>query len=181
MTLPSPKTSLRRTMLARLRAMPPALRESKSAALRQKLLHLLPQEGLCIGLYASLPHEVDLMPLLAEAPGLHYAFPRCLPGQRLRFHEVASPEDDLIPGAHGILAPRPGLPAIDAGRLDALIIPGVAFTPSGARLGYGGGYYDRFLPTCPQARLIALAFAEQMLDSLPTEGHDVPIPLVLSA
>lgn len=181
MTPPSPKTSLRRAMLARLRAMDPAQREAKSAALRQKLLHLLPAKGLRIGLYAPLPHEVDLMPLFGECPGHHYAFPRCLPGHRLSFHEVTSPRDELIPGAHGILAPRPGLPAMEAEHLDALIIPGVAFSLSGARLGYGGGYYDRFIPACPHARLIALAFDEQLLDSIPTEEHDIPIPLVLSA
>ena len=64
--------------------------------------------------------------------------------------------------------------------IDLLIVPGVAFTREGKRMGYGGGYYDRFIPLCTNARIIALAFSEQLVDFLPTEAHDLPIPELIT-
>ncbi len=61
---------------------------------------------------------------------------------------------------------------MEARTLDLIILPGLAFTRCGKRLGYGGGYYDRYLLRAPQAELIALAFAEQLCDDLPTDSHD---------
>ncbi len=180
-----PKAECRQAVLARLRAMNSAQRAEQSAALRALLLPLMQEmEGrlarpLCIALYAPLPHEVNLLPLLREHPQHRYAFPRCLPGRQLAFHVVSSPAEDLEAGAHGTLAPRAALPCVEPQELDLLIVPGVAFTPAGERLGYGGGYYDRFLPRCPQARVLALAFAEQMVEWLPTEAHDRRLPLVI--
>lgn len=136
--------------------------------------------ALKIGIYAPLPHEVDLVPLLREYPQHRYAFPRCLPEHRLCFHHVCCPEQELRPGAMGILAPLPRLPIFTPEEIDILIVPGVAFTPRGERLGYGGGYYDRYLPLCPQARILATAFSEQLVDSIPTEPHDLLIPEILS-
>lgn len=66
----------------------------------------------------------------------------------------------------------------DYAKIDLAIIPGMAFTPQGDRLGRGKGYYDRLLPqlTCP---LIGLAFPFQMVDSIPTEDHDVKMDEVI--
>lgn len=81
----------------------------------------------------------------------------------------------------GILAPLPELPIIHPQQMDIMIVPGVGFTHSGKRLGYGGGYYDRYLPMCTRARVLALAFSEQIEDTLPTDEHDFPIPSVLTS
>jgi 5-formyltetrahydrofolate cyclo-ligase len=62
-----------------------------------------------------------------------------------------------------------------------VIVPGVGFTADGQRLGYGGGFYDRYLPRCPQARIVAAAFPEQICRALPTEAHDLSIPHVIIA
>lgn len=80
----------------------------------------------------------------------------------------------------GILAPLPKLPIIPPQQMDIIIVPGVGFTLSGKRLGYGGGYYDRYLPMCTRARVLALAFPEQIENTLPTDEHDFPIPSVLT-
>ncbi len=179
------KKHLRGNVLRLLRAMSPAQREADSAALRARLSPLLASSAsrlgrpLCIALYAPLPHEVNLLPLLREHPQHRYAFPRCLPGRELAFHEVSSPSRELEAGAHGILAPRATLPRVAPDELDILLVPGVAFTPEGDRLGYGGGYYDRLIPRCPQAHVLSLAFSEQMVESLPTEAHDKRIPLII--
>ena len=66
--------------------------------------------------------------------------------------------------------------------LDLVVMPGVAFTEAGARLGHGKGYYDKYLASLrdPKPTTIALAFREQILDELPTGPHDVPVDLVLT-
>ena len=89
-----------------------------------------------------------------------------------RFRDYSS----LVSGPYGIREP-------DVTRLEAwhwqgeefhaIIVPGVAFTRSGLRMGYGGGYYDRFLAALPyNPLLIAVCFEEQLVDSLPVELHD---------
>ncbi len=173
------KSRLRRDTLARLQRMDADRRASESASLRRLLDPLLQGASLNVALYASLPHEVDLPPLLRERPQHRYAFPRCLPVRKLSFHCVADPVRELLPGAHGIAAPAEGLPELAPEDIDLLIVPGVAFTEAGDRLGYGGGYYDRFIPRCRRARVLALAFAEQLVDALPTEPHDVRLPQIL--
>ncbi len=177
-----PKNELRRAVLQRLKAKPSAQRAADSAALRAQLSPILQEQEhrlsrpLRMALYAPLPHEVNLMPLLREHPQHAYAFPRCLAGRRLTFHLVRRPEEDLVPGAMGILTPRPHLPHLVPEDIDLLLVPGVAFTSAGERLGYGGGYYDSFIPRCVNARVLALAYPEQLVAHIPCEPHDVRLP-----
>jgi 5-formyltetrahydrofolate cyclo-ligase len=71
--------------------------------------------------------------------------------------------------------------AVDASWPDVIIVPGTAFTIDGARIGQGGGWYDRFLPgRTDQAVLIGLAFAPQIVESLPTEPHDVALDMIVT-
>lgn len=182
--MPEPdKQHLRQQMVARLRAAAAADPEGRrSAALRALLAPLLTpadRRSLRIGIYSPLPHEVNLLPLLAEYPQHHFCFPRCLKGHAMEFRIVRHPESDMEPAAMNIPAPKTTCPLVAPHELDILIVPGLAFTSHGERLGYGGGYYDRYMPRCPQARILALAFPEQMLDSLPTEEHDYPINKIL--
>lgn len=180
MTTGHSKRETRQQVLAKLRAMPAELREEKSRLLRRKLAtHLQGASGLRVGLYLPLPHEVNLPPLMQEYPQHLYAAPCCLPGRQLCFRRIRDICADTEPGAHGIATPRGDLPEVAAQELDILIIPGVAFSELGDRLGYGGGYYDRFIPRCRRAQLLAVAFSEQILPSIPTEAHDLRIPLII--
>ena len=70
---------------------------------------------------------------------------------------------------------------VDPSSLDIVVVPGLAFTADGRRLGQGGGHYDRFLPRLrPGCVTIGAAFAEQLVDDLPTETHDVRLTLVVT-
>ena len=70
---------------------------------------------------------------------------------------------------------------VDPASLDVVVVPGLAFTADGRRLGQGGGHYDRFLPRLrPECRTVGAAFAEQVVDDLPTEPHDVRLDLVVT-
>lgn len=175
------KSLLRVQTLRRLRSLSAGYVQAASAQLRAQLLPLL-GSARHICLYAPLPHEVNLLPLLTEAPGRAYYFPRCLSGHRLSFHRVQQPAAELVPGAMGIPAPLPHLPSIEPAQVELVLVPGVAFTRAGERLGYGGGYYDRFLPQLsPAARTIALALPEQLVDTLPTDEHDTRVHSILCA
>ena len=73
-------------------------------------------------------------------------------------------------------------PIVPAKALDMVVVPLVAFDRTGARLGYGGGCYDRYLPTLsPACQIIGIAFDEQRVDGVPTDAHDLPLPHIISA
>ena len=73
------------------------------------------------------------------------------------------------------------LPALDLARVDLILVPGLAFTKDGARLGRGGGYYDRLLASCPAyTRRIGVCFAAQLVASLPVEPHDQRVARVIT-
>ena len=175
------KQELRRTMLSTLKAaaaQDPTGR--RSAALRRLLAPLLCSERpLTVAVYAALPHEVDLLPLLEEYPRHRFCFPRCGAQHRMAFHHVTDPAAQLAPAALGIPAPAEELPMVAPQEFDLVLVPGLAFTETGARLGYGGGYYDRFLPLCAHAHIAAAAFAEQMLPHVPTDEHDIAISHII--
>ena len=66
--------------------------------------------------------------------------------------------------------------------LKLIVVPLVAFDQTGARLGYGGGCYDRYLPMLsPACQIIGIAFDEQRVDRVPTDAHDLPLPHIISA
>ena len=73
-------------------------------------------------------------------------------------------------------------PIVPAEALNMIVVPLVAFDRAGARLGYGGGCYDRYLPTVsPACHVIGIAFDEQRVDDVPTDAHDLPLPNIISA
>jgi len=88
--------------------------------------------------------------------------------------QILDLEDDLCLGNYEILEPRCDcLRPVPPGEIDVVLMPGVAFDPTGGRLGYGGGYYDRFLEKCaPRCLLLAVAFELQVVDHVPCADHD---------
>ena len=178
----SPKKALRREALRRLKlaaeADPAQLR---SAKLRRKLAAHLDGNAKTVAIYAPLPHEVNLLPLLLEYPLHRFVFPLCMPEHQLEFRHVQDTARDMQPGAMNIPEPAAHTVAVKPEDIDLLIVPGVAFTRQGDRMGYGGGYYDRFIRRCTRASVLALAFEEQIYDVLPTEEHDLRIPLIITA
>jgi 5-formyltetrahydrofolate cyclo-ligase len=75
---------------------------------------------------------------------------------------------------------EPTGPAVGVDEIDLVIVPGLAFTPAGDRLGYGQGYYDRLLPTV-SAPTVGVCFDDQLVDEMPVAAHDVRVGAVISA
>jgi len=120
--------------------------------------------------------EPDTDPLFARlaADGKRLLLPRVDDGDIV----VCSGLDPRSPSRFGVSEPTG--PALPVGEADLVLVPGLAFTPAGYRLGYGGGFYDRFLPKVVGA-YVGVCFAEQIVDHLPVQAHDVPVQHVVSA
>ena len=133
-------------------------------------------------IYGYLPYnqEVRTVAMLqkAQQDGKRVAVPKVY-GDTMRFLWL----DDLSQvekSEMGIPEPVADEPVADD-ETALVLMPGVAFTEKGDRMGYGGGYYDRFLAAEPNHPTVALCYAFQMVESLPTEEFDIPVDLVLWA
>lgn len=119
-----------------------------SAILRHILALPAYRESETVLLYLSTPEEIDTLALMEQAlaDGKQVAVPYCVPGTRLmEFYPIQS-LGNLVPGAYGILEPDPAAaPKLTAFTGSICLVPGLAYDSRGYRLGYGGGYYDRFL------------------------------------
>lgn len=87
-------------------------------------------------------------------------------------------ESDLVKGAYGIYEPRVIEPA-ETDDIDAAIIPGIAFDRRGGRLGFGKGYYDRFLSEFRGVK-IGFCYEFQLIDELPLDSHDIPMDIIIT-
>ncbi len=96
---------------------------------------------------------------------------------------VKYPKDkDFTLNKYGIREPKASLPAANPAEIDIVISPGAAFTKNLDRLGYGGGYYDKFFPELkPEAKIIAICYDEQIVEHIPVEEHDKKMDYVVSA
>ena len=132
--------------------------------------------------YHPFGFEIDITPLLKEALALgkRLALPRTHGKGVMTFHYI----DDLsglIPSAYGIPEPREDAPLYEDTPATLCLVPGIIFDRRGLRIGYGGGYYDRFLAAEPNHPTVALCYEFQMVETLPTEEFDIPVDLVLWA
>jgi len=172
---------LRQKILAARDELPPEQRREKSAAIRAALLGLEPlrrPETLLV--YVNFRSEVETMGLIEEllAANKRVVVPRTkVAGRRLELFLLRDPKLDLRPGYQGIPEPNPArCPTVAGGKIEAVIVPGSVFDRRGGRLGYGGGYYDRFLANAaPQALRIGIAFDLQVVERLPLLPHDQPL------
>ena len=180
------KRELRRRVIARRDAIPPAQRRALSEAICSRVAQS-PEFGNaeCVLLFASFGSEVDTSPLLsaALAAGKRIALPRVNPTTReLELRGVTSVQTDLQPGLWGIPEPIPErCPETDLAEIDFVLVPGVAFDRSRRRLGYGGGYYDRILSQVTRGvPCIAICFERQLVPQVPADDHDLRVPILMT-
>jgi 5-formyltetrahydrofolate cyclo-ligase len=181
--LPAAKQALRGRMLAERLAIGAKDHAEKSASVCAAI-ESLPEYGdaACILFYMPIRGEVDIKPLISKAlaEGRTCALPKCAAGRRLRLFFIKDIMRDTAPGTWGIPEPVEGRAReCTGGPFSVIMVPGVAFGRNGARLGYGGGYYDGLLSAQGKASLkIAPAFAMQVLDDLPMGPLDGLVDIV---
>ncbi|MBQ3078227.1 MAG: 5-formyltetrahydrofolate cyclo-ligase [Clostridia bacterium] len=156
--------------------------EALQQALRQQLLQSdLWQQAEIVLLTASTPEEPDTIPLCRAAldAGKQLYLPRCEKGGKMEFFALTALEA-LAEGAFGIREPPPTRPLTAEEAAKALcLVPAIACDRYGHRLGYGGGYYDRWL-ACHSPLQLCLLPSAMVEEQLPHEPHDIPIPLLLT-
>lgn len=153
--------------------------EMSSVVIHHLMDHPKWQSARTVLLYHSLPDEVNTHQLITSA--LHQGKRVILPvvvGDDLELRECIS-IDDLHEGAFHIFEPD-GEPFTDFDAIDLAIIPGVAFTTDGRRLGRGRGYYDRLLKRNKTVYKIGICWPFQLLPDIPTEQHDIRLDEVVS-
>ena len=196
------KAELRRAVIARRDALDLDVRAAKSAAICARLVELLDRLGTTVphtvAVYAAMGSEVDpaAFAATAVARGWRVAYPCMLSAsdaaacsQRMCMRAVAAGDVSTAPfiahptrafAATDIDSNR--CPIVPAAELDMVVVPLVAFDRTGARLGYGGGCFDRYLSTvAPECLIVGIAFDEQRVDRVPTDPHDLPLPNIVSA
>jgi len=161
-------------------------RRAKSIAVMNSFLGLPEMaQWKTLFMYVNFRSEVETVELIRKclALGVRVAVPL------VDAHEVCmipllirDPEKDLAPGYYNIPEPDPAKARrVDPVEIDAAVIPGSVFDIHGGRLGYGGGYYDRFLVNdAPGAKRIGLAFEVQLVDKVPLEPHDQPLDILIT-
>lgn len=179
---------MRRALLARRRSVPAAAVAAASEVI-VALLRELPEltsragrgtEARSVLLYAADPDEVDLGGLIDDPPaGWTVLLPRVVGGTVVAVpHAPGTPLDT---GYRGIREPSgPPLDATSSAAIAAVIVPGVAFTPSGARLGRGAGMYDRLLAGLAGAVRVGVCMEAFIVEDLPLEPHDVAVDVLVT-
>lgn len=196
------KAELRRTVIARRDAIDLDVRAAKSAVVCARLVELMDRLGAAaphtVAVYAAMGSEVDpaAFAAAAVARGWRVAYPCMFSAsdaaacdQRMCMRAVSAGDASEAPfiahptrafAATGVDSDH--FPIVPAKALDMIIVPLVAFDRTGARLGYGGGCYDRYLPMLsPACQIIGITFNEQRVDHVPTDAHDLPLPYIISA
>lgn len=179
------KKILRARCLACRRALSPEQVAVASRAIQQQVMAL--PEYACARLVhtyvASKDNEVDTRLLIAQslARGRRVAVPVIVSGTRRLRHAEIRALDQLQPDLWGLFSPRPGQAVWleDLDEIDLVVVPGVAFDLRGYRLGFGSGYYDRFLAQV-QAIKVGLSYASLLFPQVPAEPHDVPVDFVVT-
>lgn len=174
------KRALRDQMRRVLGGMDLQQRTAGSAAIRAELERTM-AKAMVLGSFWPVGTEPDIGPWLRDLGhrGVSLAFPR-VDGVKLSFFFVQDPDRDLRPGFRGIPEPGPTRVPCPGAAMEAVIVPGVAFSPGGGRLGHGGGHYDRWLRSGRPPRVVGVAFALQVVANLPQDPWDERMDLVVT-
>jgi len=159
---------------------------SKSADIQERLWALIEeQQSDAIMFYVAFGSEARTQDCIVRAieSGRKAIVPICVDGdgRRLLPSRLLDPQSELAEGSFGILEPKPEFRRpFPPEKIDLIVIPGLAFDQNGYRVGYGGGYYDRFLARCPQALSVGLAYEMQIRECVFLAEWDIPIHRIIT-
>ena len=172
------KAELRKQVLQEMKAIPREQKQAMDQVLTEHFVHHpFYQEAKVIATYLSFPQEFQTQELIEQAlkDGKKVLIPKTYPKGRMDF-VVYNPQQ-LVKTSFGLLEPQGDLEVVDASQIDLIHVPGLVFTTEGYRIGYGGGYYDRYLEHFTGHTLSAV-YSSQVQDFIP-ENHDISVQEVL--
>ena len=172
------KAALRKQVLQEMKAISQTQKVAMDEALTEWLLqHPFYQEANTIATYLSFPHEFQTQELIEQAlkDGKKVLIPKTYPKGRMDF--VVYHPQQLVKTSFGLLEPKGELEVVDASQIDLIHVPGLAYTTEGYRIGYGGGYYDRYLENFAGHSLSTIYPCQ--VQEFNSEDHDIPVQEVL--
>ena len=175
------KKEIRKELITKLKSLDRRYRKEASEAILREIVKQ--KEYLLAGtifIYVGTETEVDTSLIIKDAlaKGKKVVVPKTIELGLMEACEIDSMED-LQPGRHDILEPMNTTYKLDPEKIDVAYVPCVAYTRDGYRLGYGGGFYDRFLIRGKFKRIL-LAFSEMEVDSLPVDYFDEKVHGILN-
>jgi len=183
------KRALREEILKKRDAVPKSEIETLSHVIMQKAADLFKSADIkLIMCYMDFKNEVMTRDFIRQClvSGKRVALPLVEKGadgrKNISAYEIKDEQRDVSPGTYGILEPNPAVTKlVKPTDIDLIIVPGVVFDEGKYRIGYGGGYYDRFLPKVrPDCIKAAPAFELQIVDKVPREEHDIPVDIIIT-
>jgi 5-formyltetrahydrofolate cyclo-ligase len=181
MIMPLTKPELRKFIDARRKQLEEAAIDASNRRVMENLLSIPAyRQAKTIFCFVGTPAEIDTKPIILDAlaQGKRVGVPRCITKGVMRAYEIRA-LSDLQNGKYDIEEPKEGCIYVDPREIDFVIAPCVTCNATGQRLGYGGGFYDRYLESLsvPKAALCRSAL---MYEEIPLESHDKPVDIVVT-
>lgn len=175
------KQELRKQFLEKRKAAPCEERLLWPRKIENHVIHLVTERRYeTVFLYVAFRNEPETESIIRRLllMGKTVAVPKCGANGEMTMHKITS-FSDLSPGAYGIFEPSNNAP-VSPDAADLVLVPGCAFGRDMTRLGYGGGYYDRFLLKCTKACKVGVCFSISVTETLPVGEFDVKMDCVLT-
>jgi len=172
------KAELRKKILQEMKDLSQEQKQAMDRVLTERFLqHPFYQEVKTIATYLSFPHEFQTQELIEQAlkDGKKVLIPKTYPKGRMEF--VVYHPQQLAKTSFGLLEPQGDLEVVEPSQIDLIHVPGLAFTTEGYRIGYGGGYYDRYLEHFAGHTMSTIYPCQ--VQEFNSENHDIPVQEVL--
>ena len=172
------KVELRKKILQEMKTLSQEQKQAMDRVLTERFLkHPFYQEAKTIATYLSFPHEFQTQELIKRMlkDGKKVLIPKTYPKGRMDF--VVYHPQQLVKTSFGLLEPQGDLEVVEPSQIDLIHVPGLAFTTEGYRIGYGGGYYDRYLEHFAGHTMSTIYPCQ--VQEFNSENHDIPVQEVL--
>ena len=172
------KAELRKKILQEMKTLSQEQKQAMDRALTERFLkHPFYQEAKVIATYLSFTHEFQTQGLIKRAlkEGKKVLIPKTYPKGCMEF--VVYDPQQLVKTSFGLLEPQGDLEVVEPSQIDLIHVPGLAFTTEGYRIGYGGGYYDRYLENFAGHTMSTIYPCQ--IQNFNSEDHDIPVQEVL--
>ena len=172
------KAELRKKILQEMKTLSQEQKQAMDRDLTERFLqHPFYQEAKVIATYLSFPHEFQTQELIEQAlkDGKKVLIPKTYPKGRMEF--VVYHPQQLVKTSFGLLEPQGDLEVVEPSQIDLIHVPGLAFTTEGYRIGYGGGYYDRYLEHFAGHTMSTIYPCQ--VQEFNSEDHDIAVQEVL--